>query len=101
MPLFVIEATRAHITVQSGVKIVTVWGEILGKSPGLPDYQIYGDQIKAWDEPNEGEHFTPDEKRAILAEVCDYLRSKGRNPVVLSDDGRGAGGTNRTNPPPN
>lgn len=81
----VIEATRGHVTVQIGSKVVTVWGEMLGKSPGLPDYQIYGDYIKAWDKPDDDEQITPDEKQEILTEVCDYLRAKGRTPVVLSE----------------
>lgn len=34
MHLVVIEATRGHVTVRSGARVVTVWGEMFGKSPG-------------------------------------------------------------------
>ncbi len=79
----IIEATRGHITVQCGDKSVTVYGELLGKSPGMPDYQIYGDSIKHWDAPHDVLLITQEEKVAIVMEVCDYLKSLGRTPVVL------------------
>jgi hypothetical protein len=77
------EATRGHITVQVGEKSVTVWGEMLGRSPGLPDYQIYGHLIKSWDPPNDSELVTPEEKESIIREVCEYLKQLGRVPEVL------------------
>ena len=76
-------STPAAAANSASAKVVTVWGEMFGKSPGQPDYQIYGDSIKSWDKPNDDELITPDEKQAIISEVCDYLKSMGRNPVVL------------------
>jgi hypothetical protein len=79
----IIEATRGHIIVQVGDKSVTVWGEMLAKSPGMPDYQIYGDSVRHWNEPNGGIQISPEEKTAITQEVCDYLKQLGRIPIVL------------------
>ena len=78
------EATRGHIRVQRGERTITVWGEMLAKSPGLPDYQIYSDLIKSWDTPHDAELLTPDEIESVLAEVCAFLRSQDRTPVVLT-----------------
>jgi hypothetical protein len=61
---------------------VTVYGEMLGKSPGMPDYQVYGSCLMLWDAPNDAMLLTSEEKAAILAEVCDYLTRYGRTPVV-------------------
>ena len=83
--MHVTEATRGHITVQCGDKSVTVWGEMFGKSPGMPDYQIYGFSIKHWDAPHEALLITEEEKKAILTEVCDYLKQHDRTPVVLEE----------------
>ncbi len=80
----VTEASRGHITVQMGEKRITVWGELLGQSPGLPDYQIYGDLIKTWDKPNDSEFVTQEDKELIIKEVCEYLEELGRVPVVLA-----------------
>lgn len=77
------EAARGHITVQKGEKCVTVWGEMMGRSPGLPDYQIYGDLIKSWDKPHDSELVTQEDKELIIQEVCEYLKQLGRVPVVL------------------
>lgn len=84
-PLRIIEATRGHVTVQCGDKTVTVWGELLGQSPGLPDYQLYGDALKTWDKPTNADnvYISQEEKDAILTAVCNYLRNMGRIPVVL------------------
>jgi hypothetical protein len=79
----IIEATRGHITVRCGEKSITVYGEMFGKSPGLPDYQIYGSSIKHWDAPHDALPITLEEKAVIITEVCDYLKSHGRTPIVL------------------
>jgi hypothetical protein len=83
--MHVTEATRGHITVQCEDKSVTVYGEMFGKSPGMPDYQIYGFSIKHWDAPHDALLITEEEKKAILTEVCDYLKHHGRTPVVLEE----------------
>lgn len=32
--------------------VVASYGEMFAKSPGMPDYQIYGDSIVNWDPPH-------------------------------------------------
>lgn len=83
--MIVTEATRGHITLRDGDRTITVWGEMFGKSPGQPDYQIYADGIKCWNPPHEGQAVTKAEKDAILRAVCDYLISHGRTPDVLTE----------------
>jgi hypothetical protein len=83
--MHVTEATRGHLTVQCGDKTVTVWGEMFGKSPGQPDYQIYAFHIKHWDAPDDALLITHEEKTAILTVVCDYLRQHGRTPLILEE----------------
>jgi hypothetical protein len=58
---------------------------MFGKSPGMPDYQLYAFRIKFWDPPHEAQAVTTAEKEAILKEVCDYLTSHGRTPDVLTE----------------
>ncbi len=58
---------------------------MLGKAPGSPDYQIYGDSIRHWDAPHDALLITQEEKAAILTAACDYLKSLGRTPVVLEE----------------
>jgi hypothetical protein len=79
--MHVTEATRGHITLREGDKTVTVWGEMLA----WPEYQIYCFGIKSWDPPNDGEAVTAADKKAIIQEVCDYLRGQGREPILLWD----------------
>jgi hypothetical protein len=78
----VVEATRSHLTVRCGGRAVTVYGEMLGKSPGMPDYQVYAYALTHWDAPDDASLLTSEEKAAILAEVCDYLTGHERTPVV-------------------
>jgi hypothetical protein len=80
----ILETSRGSIRVQVGDKSAWVAGEVFGKSPGSPDFQIYADSITTWDPPHENQSITPEEREAIIQEVCEYLRQLGRIPVVLS-----------------
>jgi hypothetical protein len=51
----IVEFARGHIRAAIDGKTVTIDGELLVATPGLPDYVIYKDSIERWDPPNDGE----------------------------------------------
>jgi hypothetical protein len=81
----VISTTRGSITVQVGERTARVFGEMWAQTLGEPDYMIWTDELKAWEPPFDKLPLSEEDKRAILAEVVEYLTSIGRVPKLVPE----------------
>lgn len=60
------EITRGHLRVKHGDKSVTMYGEAFLRGHGSPDFRLYENTIKMWDEPDDQERVTLIEKEKII-----------------------------------
>ena len=51
---------------KDGAKSVTIYGEVLLKGYGSPDFVLYKNSIEKWDAPNNQETSTPAEKKHLI-----------------------------------
>jgi hypothetical protein len=69
--------TRGEIVFELGGKQVTVQGEALSPTPGMPSYVIYANSIERWDPPNDKTPMTALEKYAVLEGIKEALQNRG------------------------
>ena len=73
--------SRGSIEVQVGDRTVTILGEGLLRTKGLPDFVLYQDSIEYWEGP-EKEPIDPVTRKAILAAVLEEMQQRGMRVAV-------------------
>jgi hypothetical protein len=62
----IIRITKGTIKLQVGDRAVTVDGEAYARGYGNPDFVVYADSIRNWDQPNDRVAIDEKEKKEIL-----------------------------------
>jgi hypothetical protein len=76
-PIEIIHTTPSKITIRSGKKTATIFGEALTRTPGQPDFIIYANSLKIWSSEKGSIEILQEEHDTIITKVVSELRSRG------------------------